>query len=158
MRIIILSLVLFLFSQKSFAQGCCSGGSGSPIAGGASQGVLAPGQIELASNFQYISSNKFKTENRDTVSLFNNYNSRYLYSKFAYGLTKEFTFSAEFGYYFNKTQVGLFDSSLNESPKIESSGFGDLILFPRYDVFNKGDSTTIKVLRENKELALDMVF
>ena len=133
--------IFHLPSSVLHAQGCCSGGSGSPIAGGASQGVLAPGQIELASNYQYISSNKFKTENRDTAQLFNNYNSKYLYSKIAYGLTKEFTFSAELGYYFNKTQVGLFDSSLNESPKIESSGFGDLILFPRYDVFNKGDST-----------------
>src|SRR5688572_13345932 len=103
--------VIFLFAQcllhtaNSFSQGCCSGGSGSPIAGGASQGVLAAGQMEIAANFQYFNTSKFKAGSMDTVSLFDNFNSKYLYSKMAYGVTKDFTFSAEAGYYFNKTQI-----------------------------------------------------
>ena len=127
-----LSISILTFSEYIHAQGCCSGGSGSPIAGGASQGVLSAGQMEVSSNFQYINSNKFKTGNKDTLSLFDNYNSKYLYSKIAYGVTKDFTMSVEAGYFFNKTQIGL-----NKIDTISSSGIADLILFPRYDVYNR---------------------
>ncbi len=123
---------IIAFAESSYAQGCCSGGSGSPIAGGASQGVLTAGQMELSSNFQYINSHTFKTKDSRTASLFDNYNSNYLYSKVTYGCTKNLTFSVETGYFFNKTQIGK-----NKIDTIVSSGIGDLILFPRYDVFNR---------------------
>lgn len=123
-------------SNMGFAQGCCSGGSGSPIAGGASQGVLLGRQMEIASSFQYFSSNRFLTEGRDTIQLFRDYNSKYIYTKLAYGATKDLTVSLETGYYLNRTQTGLFDTVLNTSEKINSSGPADLILFPRYDVLN----------------------
>jgi len=126
----------FIFIEKSHAQGCCSGGSGSPIAGGTSPGVLGYKQMELATNFQYINSNRFKTENKSTAALFDKYESKYLYSKVAYGLTKELTFSVEMGYFFHKTQIGL-----NHATTIEASGVGDLIIFPRYNIFSKVDST-----------------
>jgi hypothetical protein len=130
MKHLLFGIIIVLFSENLSAQGCCSGGSGSPIAGGASQGVLSAGQMEAASNFQYINSNKFKAGDRDTLSLFDNYNSKYLYSKIAYGITKDFTFSVEGGYFFNKTQIGK-----DRIDTITSSGIADLILFPRYDVY-----------------------
>ena len=128
--------VCLLASYMCHAQGCCSGGSGSPIAGGASAGVLLDRQMEISSNFQYIRSNKFFTEDRDTAKLFEDYNSRYVYSKIAYGITKDLTVSVEAGYFLNKTQLSLFDSSVNKYNKIESSGIADLIIFPRYDIYN----------------------
>ena len=119
------------------SQGCCSGGSGSPIAGDASQGVLAEGQMEIASSYQYLNSDKFKTENRDTTKLFERYFTNYIYSKIAYGVTRSFTVSAEAGYFLNKTQVGLFDSVSDKSEIVQSSGIADLIIFPRYDILNR---------------------
>lgn len=136
MRTFIALLISCLIPVFSKGQGCCSGGSGSPIAGGASQGVLSDGQFELSSNFQYFNSNKFHTGDKDTLPLFDNYNSKYLYSKIAYGLTNDLTFSVEAGYFFNKTQIGL-----NNIDTFQSSGISDLILFPRYNVFNRKDST-----------------
>lgn len=131
-----LILTLVVFSQYLYSQGCCSGGSGSPIAGGASQGVLAEKQLELSSSFQYINTHQFKAKDRDTSALFDNYNSKYLYTKIGYGLTKEFTFSVEAGYFFNKTQIGL-----NRIDTNRSSGIADLIIFPRYNIYNKSDSS-----------------
>lgn len=133
-RFIILSALLGCGLQ-AYPQGCCSGGSGSPIAGGASQGVLSAQQMELSSSFQYFNSNKFKAGSKDTASLFDNFNSKYQYTRLGYGITKQFTFSTEVGYFYNKTQVGL-----NKSDTISSSGFSDLILFPRYNVLNVCDT------------------
>lgn len=132
MRILPLYIIAVLNTGLMYGQGCCSGGSGSPIAGGASQGVLSDGQMEIASNFQYFNSNKFKAGAADTAALFHNFNSKYLYSKVAYGVSKKFTFSAELGYFFNKTQIGK-----SKKDTITSSGIADLILFPRYEVYNK---------------------
>jgi hypothetical protein len=132
MRIIVLTLFIFLFSSIIHAQGCCSGGSGSPIAGGASQGVLQDRQMEIAVNDQNISTNKFLAGDKDTLAQFDNFKSNYLYTRFAYGLTKDLTISVESGYFFHKTQFGL-----DRSDTITSSGIGDLIIFPRYDVLNR---------------------
>jgi hypothetical protein len=132
MRIIFFSIVALFFSENIYGQGCCSGGSGSPIAGGASQGVLLDRQMEISSNFQYISSDQFKAKNKDTAKLFDNYNSKYIYTKIAYGVTKDLTVSIESGYFVNKTQIGF-----NKIDTLHSSGVGDLIIFPRYDILNR---------------------
>lgn len=139
---------IFLFAlclmpaAGSFSQGCCSGGSGSPIAGGGSVGVLAQQQMEIASSYQYFYSNRFLAQDRDTVPLFDHFSSNYIYSKIGYGLTKSFTFSAEMGYYVNKTQIGTRDS-LTGVPidSFSSKGIADLILFPKYNVFSRSDSS-----------------
>jgi hypothetical protein len=138
MRNIFLILSIGLLTSNLYSQGCCSGGSGSPIAGGTSQGVLNSRQLEIASNFQGFSSNKFFTKDKDTVKLFDKLYSDYLYTRLAYGVSKDFTMSIESGYFINKTLVGL-----NNSPSYKSSGFSDLIIFPRYDIYNhKTDSVS----------------
>lgn len=137
MRVFILFFSIILFSIKIYSQGCCAGGGGSPIAGGATQGVLQAGQVEISSNFQYISSDKFKTGDKFTPKLFDKYNSNYNYSKIAYGVTKDFTISIESGYFFNKIQTGFYDAVLSKSEKIESSGIADLIIFPKFDIVNR---------------------
>ncbi len=135
MRNLFLILSCLFICVKARGQGCCSGGSGSPIAGGGSQGVLALKQMELATSLQYINDNQFKTQDRDTLPLFDNYNSNYLYSKVAYGVSKDLTFSVEGGYFFNKTQIGL-----HASDTISSQGWGDLILFPRCNVYSNSNT------------------
>lgn len=126
-----ISLVVFACAAyHAAAQSCCSGGSGSPIAGGTSQGVLAEHQAEVSMNFQYINSNKFLSGAEPAQNFLDNFNSKYLYTRLAYGVTRNFTMSVESGYFFNKTQIGL-----NHRDEITSSGFGDLIIFPRYTVY-----------------------
>ncbi len=142
MRIIVCFAALLFMSQELYSQGCCSGGSGSPIAGGGSVGVLAEQQMEISSSYQYIYSNKFLAKDHDTVPMFDHFYSQYIYSKIGYGITKKLTFSAEMGYFINKTQVGKRDS-LTGIPidSFSSHGVADLILFPKYNVFNRSDSS-----------------
>ena len=130
-------LFCFISNNRVYAQGCCSGGSGSPIAGGTSQGVLLDRQIEISTNYQYINSKKFLSGTKDTSNFLDNYNSQYFYTRFAYGLTKNLTMSLESGYYLNRSQVGLHHSYVQQC-----SGIGDLILFPRYDVYNHNTEKT----------------
>ncbi|HKR06976.1 MAG TPA: heavy metal-binding domain-containing protein [Bacteroidia bacterium] len=134
-NVIILVSVFILKSVFTHAQ-CCAGGSGSPIAGGASQGVLQERQVDINTNFQFISTNKFYKKDvlaPDSVRTFDSFSSTYEYFRLAYGLTKNFTFSLESGYYFNKKEIGL-----NKDPATTytAKGVGDLILFPRYDIIN----------------------
>ena len=108
MKIIALFIVgIFLSAANVFGQGCCLGGSGSPIAGGSSQGVLTEKQIEVSSNYQYWSSNIFMAKDHDTVRMFDALQSHYMYTRIAYGVTKKLTFSVETGYYINRRQIGL---------------------------------------------------
>ena len=132
-----LGLLLIMLPIRSDAQSCCSGGSGSPIAGGVSQGVLQDRQVELSANFQYINSNKFFTGDTLTKNFLDNFNSKYLYTRVAYGVTSKLTLSVESGYFFNKTQIGL-----NKRDTIEDGGFGDLIIFPRYSVWSRNTEKT----------------
>ena len=135
---------LIYFHSKSYSQGCCSGGSGSPIAGGASQGVLLDRQMEISSSFQYNNTDKFyRGDSPDTATYFDSFSSQYLYTRVGYGVTKNFTMSVETGYWLNKTQVGL-----HKSDTMTSSGIGDLILFPKYDVINH--------VAENKRVELTL--
>lgn len=127
-------LATLFYSNQLFAQ-CCSGGAGSPIAGGTSQGVLIKSQLELNTNLQFIQSNNFYTgSKRDNENkYFDQYRSLYQYFRVAYGVTSDLTMSVEGGNYFYKEETGL-DADPERTYK--SKGFGDLILFPRYRVLN----------------------
>ena len=48
MRFLLISLFALILNTSVFSQGCCSGGAGSPIAGGAATGVLQENQIEIS--------------------------------------------------------------------------------------------------------------
>lgn len=143
--------ILFLFAVVSgfsflHAQ-CCAGGSGSPIAGGSSQGVLLMRQVELNTNYQFISTEAFLRGDSPDTNYFDSFTTSYLYFRLGYGVTERLTMSVESGYYVNKTQV-----QLNASEKITSSGIGDLILFPRYNLFRKKDE------KVNSELTVGLGF
>lgn len=132
-------LILFcclFFTQNSQSQ-CCAGGSGSPLAGGASQGVLQENQIEVNVNYQYIGTRKFLTESKPAKDFLDHFQSNYLFNRIGYGLTDKFTISLDFGYFIGKKQVGLYDSVNKTNEVIKSNGIGDLIIFPRYDIYNK---------------------
>ncbi len=137
MRLLIIGAFLILIDGASFAQGCCSGGSGSPIAGGASTGVLLKNQLEFSSSYQFNYYDVYFSEDRDTLNLIDELSSDYLFMRFDYGISEKFTMSVAAGYYFNKTLVGL---GLKDT--ITSGGISDLILFPRYSVFNKTRENT----------------
>ncbi len=135
MRFLYVSILLFGLTKLA-AQGCCSGGSGSPIAGGTSQGVLQDRQMEVATNYQYINSHKFLTGDRDTTGLVNDFQSNYLYLRVGYGVTHNFTMSVESGYFINKRQI-----ALDYTDTVQSGGIGDLLFFPRYDLLNHTSET-----------------
>ena len=65
MRFLIISFFILIFNTSLFSQGCCSGGAGSPIAGGAATGVLQENQMEISLNYQFNQSNKFFNEHKD---------------------------------------------------------------------------------------------
>src|SRR5947207_2575441 len=104
MRELLLAIFFFTFSSNVLAQGCCSGGSGSPVAGGTSQGVLANKQAEIGTSFQYIYTNKFLKGDSPAMDFLSSYNTKYQYTRFGYGVTDHLTMSVEVGYFFNKTQ------------------------------------------------------
>lgn len=132
----LLVVLLIVQPYKLYSQ-CCAGGSGSPLAGGASQGVLQENQFEVNVNYQHISTNKFLTGSKIDKNFLDHFASNYIFNRIGYGVSDKFTFSADFGYFINKKQVGLYDSVNKTNEVIESSGLGDLILFPRYDIYNK---------------------
>ena len=125
------------------AQGCCSGGGGTPLAGGAAASVLQEGQLEILSTLKYSRSNKFLSGRQDTIPFFDNLTSNYLFFKVDYGVSDKLTLSLATGYYLNRTITEFADTSFIgtemriENNKIASSGFGDLIIFPRYSVLEK---------------------
>lgn len=128
-----LLMTVFLFTKvTSYAQ-CCSGGAGSPIAGGTSQGVLAEKQLELNTNVQYVRSDQFYDGNRKTKEkYFDTFGSVYQYFRIAYGVTPKLTFSVESGNFFYKEETGLNGDSTRT---YKSKGISDLIIFPRYQIF-----------------------
>lgn len=135
MRMKFKALVAFaamvVFAPSGFSQ-CCGGGSGSPIAGGASAGVLQDRQMEINSSFQYVSTDNFYNgDRRDSATFFDGFSSNYIYTRVGYGVSKNFSMYVEAGYWAGKKQIGL-----DNVDTISSSGFGDLILFPRYDIIN----------------------
>ncbi len=133
-RIFLLLISAIAFPGMVNAQ-CCSGGSGSPISGGGSQGVLQHYQIEISTSFQHIFTDNFFTgTQRDTTKYFDSFTSSYEYFRFGYGLSDKFSMSLEGGYYFLKKEIGM---NANPVTTYQSKGMGDLILFPRYTVFNK---------------------
>lgn len=134
MKRLFLSILVLSTTWNVNSQGCCSGGSASPIAGGTSQGVLNENQVELALNNQLMNSHNFYAGNRDTTSLFNELSSNYFYLRAAYGLSKKLTLSLESGYFWRKRQIGL-----ENVDTIQTSGMADLIIFPRYQVFYSCD-------------------
>ena len=132
MRLLIISFFTLITSNLAFSQGCCSGGSGSPIAGGAATGVLQENQMELSINYQFNQSNKFFNEHKEATPLFNNLRSDYLFFRVDYGLSKKLTLSVASGYFLDKSKIGK-----DNSDTISSNGVGGLIIFPRYSIYNK---------------------
>ncbi|MCH8904889.1 MAG: hypothetical protein IIA45_13365, partial [Bacteroidetes bacterium] len=145
MRKILLSIISIctLFNAHYLYGQCCGGGS--PIAGGAAQGVLQKNQLELAGYLQYFASDKTKSGNTlSPIKLFELKRDIYQYSRIGYGLTNELTMSVELGYYLDRTE------RLAGGREIKGKGISDLILFPRYDVFN------IKNVKHQTELTVGM--
>lgn len=132
-----LFLLLTFSCNKLNAQGCCSAGSGSPIAGGTSQGVLQDRQFEVNLNYQHLSSKKFLDGNKPEKKFLDAYSSNFIYTRLSYGLTKSFTVSLEGGYYLNRTQIGL-----DKRDTLQSSGISDIVIFPRYTVFSRNRENT----------------
>lgn len=130
MRTVLLLLISGLFFGVSYGQGCCSGGAGSPIAGGAASGVLLPSQMELSTSYQANRSNVFYSGNSETLPLFESYKTDYTYFRTDYGISKRLTFSLASGYFFNK--------SYDENDEtIQRKGIGDLLIFPRFNIYNQ---------------------
>jgi hypothetical protein len=117
-----------LLRRGKLAAQCCAGGSGSCIAGGASQGVLQHGQWELNTNSNLsLLTNFTGTTHIPKLAPTTAIQASTNISGWHTGVTKDFTVSLESGYYLGKKEVGL-----NENPATTytSKGFGDLIIFP----------------------------
>jgi len=114
--------------QNSFSQ-CCSGAS--PIGGGLAQGVLQEKQIEISTNYQYLESRIALTGNTPApFPILEKAFASYMYYRLAYGVSKKLTISVESGYSLNRTE------RLIGGEEITVKGIGDLIILPKYDIFN----------------------
>jgi copper chaperone CopZ len=150
MRTLLLFTVLFFISLTGNSQGCCSGGAGSPLSGGASTGVLSKNQVELAFTHQYLQSNRFLTSDYQTEALFGRLSSNYMFLRADYGMSDKLTLSVSSGYFLDKSlyelkvEDGIIVEGYDKEELTRSTGFGDLIVFPRYSVYseNEGRSTT----------------
>ena len=134
MRLIVLLIFSFLFQNIAFSQGCCSGGGSNPIAGGTATGVLQKHQMEVSLNYQNSTSNKFfeGTEEVIQVGIYDKLSSEYLFLRTDYGISKKLTLSIATGYHLNKNL-----SYEGKDTSASSSGMGDIIIFPRYDIYNE---------------------
>ena len=132
MRLFLITIISLLINSNIFAQGCCSGGAGSPIAGGAATGVLQENQMEISLNYQFNQSNKFFNEHKEAIPLFSDLSSDYLFFRTDYGVSKKLTLSIASGYYLDKSLI-----ETDNADTTSSSGLGDLIIFPRYSIYNK---------------------
>jgi hypothetical protein len=132
MRQVLISFLILVANINIYAQGCCSGGAGGPIAGGAASGVLQEHQMEISINHQFNTSNTFYTGSEVAEPLFENLTSNYIFFRTDYGVSKKLTLSLASGYYLSKTKEAEYITSNRTS-----SGFSDLIIFPRYNVYNK---------------------
>jgi hypothetical protein len=130
----LLTLIISISINNSNAQ-CCAAGGGSPIASDISQSVLMLGQMEISANYQFVNSTKFLTTTTTDVNYLDRFTSNYMYTKLAYGVTKELTISVESGYWLDKTQIGL-----DAKDTINSSGIADFIVFPRLNLYNKNNT------------------
>ena len=137
MRQLLISFLILVANITIYAQGCCSGGAGGPIAGGAASGVLQEHQMEISINHQFNTSNTFYngSEVTETEKYFNNLKSNYLFFRTDYGVSEKLTLSIASGYFFSKTKEAE-DITSNRT----SSGFSDLIIFPRYNIYNKNSN------------------
>ncbi|MBS1568398.1 MAG: hypothetical protein JST45_03045 [Bacteroidetes bacterium] len=128
-------LLAAVFPASGLLAQCCAGGSSSCIVGGAAEGVLGEGQMELNTNLQFINTDKFyKLDKQVSERTFDGFQSRYQYFKVAYGVSKNLTVSLENGYYLLKKEIGF---NNNPATTFTSKGMGDLIIFPRYNVFRR---------------------
>lgn len=136
MRLVFLVLSVLLYGQTAFAQGCCSGGAGSPIAGGAASGVLLPNQMELSMSFQSLKSDLFYQGSEIVDGNISDYRTSYGYLRADYGLSEKFTFSIASGYHIKKSYL-----QLTSDEEKSSKGLGDVIVLPRYNIYsNKQDN------------------
>jgi hypothetical protein len=133
---ITVAILCMLYSSKSTYAQCCAVGGGNPMAGDASLGVLAEKQLELSSVYQHISTTKFLNGSAPDTNFLSRFSSDYTYNRIAFGVTNRLTMSVEIGYWLGKRQDGL-----RNDDTYATSGFGDLILMPRYNLMSSSENT-----------------
>ncbi len=135
-RLFLTVIILLYFNSWVIAQGCCAGGASSPIAGGAASGVLQESQMEISLSFQFNKSNTFFAGDTEIdPSLDQLISSDYLFFRTDYGVSKKLTLSLAAGYYLDRSLI-----NLDFTDTTSSFGLGDLIIFPRYSVYNKASN------------------
>lgn len=122
-------MILISLSNIKVSAQCCGVGGGNPVAGDASRGVLKAEQLEMSSYLQLVHSEKFMNGSQTDTGYLKGFSSNYVYTRLAFGLSERLTFAVETGYWQKKSQTGR-----HERDSYASNGWGDLILFPRYNI------------------------
>lgn len=133
LRFLFSCIICICINYLSYSQGCCSGGGSNPISGDIATGVLEKYQFDFSTSYQYNTSNIIFEGNKqiDEDGFYDKLSSDYLFIKTDYGLSNDLTLSLATGYHIEKALHIKGEDSTNSS-----SGFGDLILLPRYSIFN----------------------
>lgn len=119
----------------TFGQGCCSGGGTNPLAGGNATGLLKPGQAEWVVSHSFSQTSTFYTGTHKTDPYFEKTKSSYKFTRLDYGVTDKLNISAALGYYSARKIYQFKNEQLGEQRIIQSKGWGDLILMPRFQLY-----------------------
>ena len=114
-----LTLILIGFSTETNAQ-CCS--TGSPTGASIYMGVLGKNYFRVSTFFRRsYSDTYYENDNHSNNIPLQSANYNFSGLAFGYGITRRLTLEADFGYFFNKTQLYL-DNNVFHGMK--STGFG----------------------------------
>ena len=131
MRYIVALIFSLLFTATNFSQctsGCCAPGT-------ANFGVLEKGDLLFFSFFKRDYSDKYYAGDKPVAfSYLNNDFSDYSGLSLSYGITDKFTVQASFGYYINKIEN--FNIPVIGQQQLAGSGFSDVELYAKYNVFH----------------------
>ncbi len=118
-RILLLALIL-LFSSHIINAQCCS--TGSPVGASVYVGVLGKNYLRLITFYRHSNSDKYyEGDSRSDNNPLQSANYNFAGITIGYGITKRLTAEADFGYFFNKTQLYL-DNNIFYGMK--QTGFG----------------------------------
>ena len=133
LRFLFCCVICICIDFLSYSQGCCSGGGSNPISGDVANGVLEKNQFDFSTSYQYNASNIIYEgyQQIEEDGFYDKLSSDYLFLKTDYGLSNNLTLSLATGYHIKKALHIKGVDSTNSS-----SGFGDLIFLPRYNLFS----------------------
>lgn len=142
MRILIFLSFFFIYAYNALGQCGCGAGASvgglTPVAGTANVGVVREKNFRIFTYYSHTQGSDYFKNDVKTVGLIEKFYSDYLGLNASYGITRNLTAEADFGYFVNKSQVIYGSEILGRGPS-HLSILGKYNIF--YDFFNNIELT-----------------